>query len=214
MREIEGEAREELKQLHSGYRGKIRIGVISSGNCNAFLTLLSAFRRQYPAVLFNVFEGNTYELLDDLGKNRIDMAVVRTPFTGRNMQVKQLEKDYFTAASVENKKRTSQTNVTLEEISGEPLIIYRRWERILRDAFDKKNVEPHIICINDDARTCLQWAEAGLGTALIPSSLQPMAQNVSFRILQEESLISTICLVRNEKQIFNESAEALWNFCK
>ena len=32
-------------------------------------------------------------------------------------------------------------------------------------------MEPDILCLNDDARTSLMWAAAGLGVAIVPQSI-------------------------------------------
>ena len=52
----------------------------------------------------------------------------------------------------------------MAELNKRPLIIYRRFQQLLQDVFDQKQVEPEIYCRNDDARTTILWANAGLGT--------------------------------------------------
>ena len=51
-----------------------------------------------------------------------------------------------------------------------PLIIYRRFEKILLGEFQELGFEPNIFCINDDARTTILWARAGLGIGIVPKS--------------------------------------------
>lgn len=56
------------------------------------------------------------------------------------------------------------------KLSGKPVILYRRWEAHLKSYFKRKNILPKYLCSNDDARTSLAWAKAGMGIALLPSS--------------------------------------------
>ena len=50
-----------------------------------------------------------------------------------------------------------------------PLIVYRRWEPFISHCFP--GTAPDYLCINDDARTSMTWAQCGAGIALVPSSM-------------------------------------------
>ena len=60
--------------------------------------------------------------------------------------------------------------------------MYRRWERILRDEFERVNRRPRVICINDDARTTVYLAEAGLGVGIVPASILPIISDEKIRV--------------------------------
>ena len=61
-------------------------------------------------------------------------------------------------------------NVSLEALSRLPLIVYRRWETPLHDAFTREGLSPSYFCLNDDARAAqlppitLSHPEGLLGT--------------------------------------------------
>lgn len=65
--------------------------------------------------------------------------------------------------------------------SSPPLILYRRFEKLLLEAFAKEGVSPQIFCLADDARTALMWAEAELGVAIVPQS--------AYRIMPHHKII-------------------------
>ena len=46
----------------------------------------------------------------------------------------------------------------------------------------------------DDARTCRQWAEEGLGLALVPESVLRESRRLTVGILKEEALTSQLVL--------------------
>ena len=60
--------------------------------------------------------------------------------------------------------------IELGELENVPLILYRRFDSLIGEAFAKADVEPLIFCRNDDARTTIQWARTGLGVGLVPKS--------------------------------------------
>lgn len=43
--------------------------------------------------------------------------------------------------------------LSLKELTGTPLILYRRYERFLLDAFHAQGLEPRVLCVCDDAGT-------------------------------------------------------------
>ena len=60
--------------------------------------------------------------------------------------------------------------IALSNIGGTPLLIYRRWETILRERFERMGVAPCVKCVSDSAITTMALAAAGMGVALVPAS--------------------------------------------
>ncbi|BAL84915.1 hypothetical protein SELR_pSRC101080 (plasmid) [Selenomonas ruminantium subsp. lactilytica TAM6421] len=85
----------------------------------------------------------------------------------------------------------------MAELNKRPLIIYRRFQQVLQEVFDKKQVEPEIYCRNDDARTTILWANAGLGIGIAPLSAVDLAahEQLHIKIIDEPSLETHIAAV-------------------
>lgn len=210
---LESEAREDLRDFGSGVRGKLRLGVVSSGTCPAFLEPLKQYLHAYPGICFSVEDGNTFQMLDEIRRQRIDFAVVRTPFNERGIDMITLSDDHFIAAGTQEYMHAFHEDViTLKDLENKPLILYRRWEQTIHDCFMRKNIAMDVICVNDDARTSLQWAEAGIGIALIPSSVFSLAHHLRSFPIDEKKLKSSICLIRNHSKQRNENENRFWNF--
>ena len=56
-------------------------------------------------------------------------------------------------------------------LASQPLIIYKRWKKILDVYFSEQNIIPNYYCITDDARTCFLWAQNNMGIAIVPQSI-------------------------------------------
>ena len=62
-------------------RGTLHLSTVSSSSAALLGRRLAAFRAKYPRrVQFNIREGNTFELLEMLASEVIEVALVRTPF--------------------------------------------------------------------------------------------------------------------------------------
>ena len=64
-------------------------------------------------------------------------------------------------------------------------------------AFQNIGAAPNIFCRNDDARTCLQWAGAGLGVALVPESISSMrpAEGLTVRIIDSPETVTRMTAI-------------------
>jgi DNA-binding transcriptional LysR family regulator len=163
----------EIKNIGDGMGGSIRIGMISS--CGAvLLPTIHRFSDAYPHIRFDIYERNTYELLDSLKSNMIELAFVRTPFQDIDRyDCLKLHTEPLLAvgqAAFFDGQREEKA-LPPEFFNGKPIILYRRWKRILTDFFERNGVSPFYKCFNDDARSGLMWAEAGLGVAIVPESI-------------------------------------------
>ena len=90
------------------------------------------------------------------------------------------------------------------------LLGYRRWERIIQEICRGRGFSLYFRCLADDARSCLQWAQAGLGVALVPESVVNLSQNLNAVPVREEKLESQVVLVRKKGRPLHETARLFW----
>lgn len=208
--DLESVAREEIGNIRAGKKGSLGIGLISSCDSAELYRGFHRFHETFPDMAFKVYEGNTYELLENLEKERIELAVVRTPFQGRDLETVTLKTDFMMAVGKSGTFQGGKSECFLREFAGKPLILYRRWEKIIRSIFEKEDLVPKVLCVNDDARTSLQWAAAGFGTAIVPASILNWKSGLETRKLLDQELVSDLVLVRQKKRRLSEGAARLY----
>ena len=174
MLELSEATRRELLDYNSGLTGALRLGVVSSVG-SSLLPLWAD-----PDIRFELFEANTYQLLEQLRSNLLELAIVRTPFHAEGFVCTSLCEEPMLAVGSETffpEKTVMPSDsgcfdgcITLEALSRLPLIVYRRWETPLHDAFTREGLSPSYFCLNDDARTSVRWADAGLGVGIVPAA--------------------------------------------
>ncbi len=195
-------ALQELEDLKFGTAGVIRLGLISSCGTGILAGPVKNFRRLFPDVRFEINEGNTIELCGRLSDGAIDMAIVRTPFRAEDFVCAYFKEDPMVAVGSPCFFKNPQKGVvTIDELSGVPIILYRRWEPLIRIAFQKRDVPVLEFCLNDDARTSFMWASAGLGVALVPNSVcSAMAgTDLVSKRLDDKDLCSRMALIYPQK---------------
>lgn len=165
-------AKQEMLALGAGSRGTLRLGTISSSGAVLLGGRVRAFHDQYPDVRFEIHEGNTFELIDLLQGGVIDIAIVRTPFRAPDCERIELAAEPMVFAAQNSFFDDPDAPfLPVSALRGKPLVIYRRFEELICQTLEAEKITPDILCLNDDARTSLMWASAGLGVAVVPQSI-------------------------------------------
>lgn len=181
----------KLEVSKIGKRQVLRLGMTST-TVGPILPIISAFVQKHPEVTFEVHDGSTYSLADLLRNGIIDVSVVRTPLQLDDLDYQLFCEEPMIAVSGPG---VSGGGLSLKELTGTPLILYRRYERFLLDAFHAQDLEPRVLCVCDDARDAMQWAEQGLATAIFPRSMENLCKGLCIRPILEESLNTKILLI-------------------
>lgn len=170
-------AKQETISAANHFNGVIRIGIVSSIICSNALNWMNDFSHKYPDIHFDIKEGDTYHLVSQFETNAIHLALLRTPFNSSSLICKKIFTDSLVVIGEEKFFQDTQNPfVTLSELSHIPLIMYRRWEHIIKKKFDENNLTVNCLCINDDARTTLYFVETGMGVGFIPESAAALSQ--------------------------------------
>ena len=233
-------AAKEMRDFDSGVAGTLQIGVVSSVQEGIFTRWLTAFAGTYPEIRYEIYSANTYQLLEQVRTGQLDLAVVRTPFSARDIEQKVLGEESLMAVGMpdffdggnsfpfpdgENGTEAAenaavqpdellQENITLRELEGKPLILYRRWEQILRAGFEAEGLLPEIRCCTDTAQATLALAGGGLGIGILPASAVSAATRAQMevRVLREANLSSRIVMICQKPELLSRTARLFWEF--
>lgn len=192
--------RKEMLAMASGFTGTLHIGTVSSSGASLLGWRIPAFHQKHPQIGFAIHEGNTFELMEMLESGLIKLAIVRTPFHNDQLNCLYLSPEPMIAAGAASffpAGMPSGQPISLELLGHAPVILYRRFEKILLSLCEQKGITPQVFCIADDARTTLMWAEAGLGVAVVPQSAYRIMphHNMVYGELSEEDLHTRIAAV-------------------
>ncbi len=169
MLDMERITAEEVRSCSDSDKGTVRIGIVSSVVCSIAVDKIKGFSEIYKNARFEITEANTYELIEKLKSGIINVAIIRTPFPDEGFEQIAIADDSIIAVADQSTVGENDS-ITIEQLAEHKLIMYRRWESILRQKFSQHQLIPNCVCINDDARTALSLAECGLGTAIMPES--------------------------------------------
>lgn len=167
----------------------LRIGIVSSVVNTSSVDLLSSFMRQYPNVDLELFEQDTYALLERLERGSIQAAVLRSPYQSVPYACVNLYSEEIIAYG------SDREEMSLDELSQLSLITYRRWLPILKDSFAAHKLNAGFRLVVDNARTAINYADNESGVALVPLSAVQQKQKAAR--IKGVSLVSEVNLLYN-----------------
>lgn len=78
---------EDMASFRGGREGILKIGTVSSSGSILINENFMAFREHYPKVKFNLYEGNSYQIIEYLEKGIIEIGIVlHCPLTTINLK--------------------------------------------------------------------------------------------------------------------------------
>lgn len=100
---------------------------------------------------------------------------------------------------------TTERLLSLEALARKPLVIYRRYQDLIMETFLRHHLSPQVLCECDDARTAIQFAQEGLGTAMVPESIAEEYPSMRKFVIDSQELETDILLAwRDENTLLRE----------
>lgn len=163
-------------QLEVASAGKGVAGTLSLGldpSCAGVMPpeRMLDLRSRYPKVSFELHDAPPRQVLDMLETSVVEVGVVRTPFKSEHLRCRFGRQERTVCVMPHDLEVGGDTTCTPEELAGSPLVVSRRIEPLVREAFSARGVTAQVVCVTDDERTAVVWARTGMGVCLVPESL-------------------------------------------
>lgn len=184
----------KLEVSHCGRKRVLRLGLTST-TVAPVMPYITEFAQKNPEVNFEVHDGTTFSLFNYLLDGIIDVSVVRTPLRLDEVEHAVLRTEPMMAVSPPALHAEGEGALALGALTDRPLIIYRRYEKLIIDAFHAQGLEPDVFCICDDARGAVLWVKAGLATAIFPESMSSLCAGLRMQPIDEKALETQILLI-------------------
>ena len=213
--EITNSTTKEIEEFRKGIQGTLRLGTISSSGTALLSSRVIEFNKKYPNIKFEIHEGNTYDVLEMINSGIIEVGIVRTPFNLQNLECLFLDSEPMIAVMNKDYDFKNESNeIMLKDLKDIPLIMYRRFEKILLSEFDKLDFAPNIFCMNDDVRTTILWARAGLGVGIVPKAAInfELMNDIKYKIINQDSLKTQIAAIWIKERYLSIAAKRFLEF--
>jgi DNA-binding transcriptional LysR family regulator len=166
------------RQGATGARGKLNLGFVASATYDLIPALVPAFRESFPQVELGLKEATSIDIVSGLIDGLLDVGLIRTPiFDTPKVEITPLASEHMVLAVPKGHRLESRSEVALEELGSEPLIMWSRaaepwFQSLIELSFGKVGIAPTVVEEASHVHTVLALVECGVGGALVPSVLR------------------------------------------
>lgn len=195
-------ATREVQELVGLRRGRVRLGATPSLATSLAPPVLRRFRDAHPTVDLRVEESGSQDLVRDLLRGDLDLALIIEPSTGTDpgLRADPILRESLVVASVDPLPAADgRGEVRITDLRDLPLVMFREGYD-LRDATLQAcraaGFEPTLSVDGGEMDAVLSFVEAGLGVALVPGIVVARRAGIRVTRLVPPGVRRTIAVAR------------------
>lgn len=200
------EAIETVKMINRGEVGEIIIGFIATVTYNVLPNIIKHYRKEHPGVKVILKQLTSEEQMLALQNGTIHIAVLSDPAENEEMKYQIIWKEPLVVAlPKEHVLAEDETPIELSKLANDLFILTGRkanknhYDAIINCCY-RAGFSPTIVQETNEVSTVLALVAAGIGVALVPSSIQLLLKNeVVYRNITDTEFNSVTALAWNKK---------------
>ncbi|MFD1417252.1 LysR family transcriptional regulator [Companilactobacillus keshanensis] len=160
--------------------GTVRIGTFSSVATHWLPKIMSAFKKDYPKIEFELLLGDYHEIEEWIANGRVDLGFIRTP-ASKKFDTIQLEQDPLMVVLPEDSPFKDYSEFPTDKLNDIKFILLdKNGNSFLHDYFKENSIHPDIQFTTWDDYAIMSMVENGLGVSILPKLI---LQRCSYKIL-------------------------------
>ncbi|MDX3580017.1 MULTISPECIES: LysR family transcriptional regulator [unclassified Streptomyces] len=167
-------ARYEVQELVQMRGGRVRLGATPSVCTGLLPDVLRAFHDRYPGIRLLIEEGGSHDLVRELARGALDLALVVLPLPSPSpalTTVELLREDLVVVSSPEAPRPGQGRTVRIADLEGERMVMFRHGydlRELTVAACRAEGFEPDFAVEGGEMDAVLGFVRAGLGVAVVP----------------------------------------------
>jgi DNA-binding transcriptional LysR family regulator len=201
-----GLAAAAARRAGAGETDALRVAYTDSAALSVLPSAIQRFRSAMPTVHLDLVEGSTAAQIDAVGRDLVDLAVVRGPVVQPALRTEVVLREPFLLALPDPHPLTARARVELAALGGEPMVLFPR--HLAPDFHDTISAmcraagfTPLVAYEGAEYQTILSLVAAGLGVSLVPRSVGNLQRRgVVYRELPDappRAEIAAVCRAEN-----------------
>ncbi|SCL31781.1 DNA-binding transcriptional regulator, LysR family [Micromonospora pallida] len=200
-------AHREVQELVGLRRGRVRLGATPSLVTSLAPPVLRRFRDAHPTVDLRVEEGGSQDLVRDLLRGDLDLALIIMSAQGPDpgLRAEPILRESLVVASLEPIPAAIATGeLRITDLRDQPLVMFRQGYDIrdaTLDACRAAGFEPSFAVDGGEMDAVLSFVEAGLGVALVPGIVVARRPRIRVTPLAPPGVRRTIAVARRRDAV-------------
>ena len=177
---------------------------------------LAGFREEYPLVRFEIVNGSSDDIIDQIQRGYIELGLIAAPYDDEHLEGIPVGSEPWCAIMSERNPLAAEPDapLPLKELAGQPLIVPHRRSRVdeIRSWFRQAGAEPTIIGEHSNFVDVLAMAHADVGISIFPQTAPETMPGIVCRRIVEPSHQARYLLVRKRNASISELSQTFLDF--
>ena len=206
--------REEVSSLAMGLSGTLCLGSVAGLAPFLAARWLAGFREEYPLVRFEIVNGSSDDIIDQIQRGIIELGIIAAPYDSEHLEGIPVGEDPWCAFCSQAHPLGEDGPLSLSALVGQPLIVPHRRSRIdeIRSWFHLTGTEPTIIGEHSNFVDVLAMSQANVGICIFPQTAPEPMPGVVCRQIVEPSRWARYLLVKKRSSSMSELSQTFLDF--
>ncbi|MFK7923795.1 MAG: LysR family transcriptional regulator [Bacteroidia bacterium] len=171
------QTRKNLRLIHQGEQGEIKLGFIGTAMQTVIPNLLAHLTKAHPLIHASLEEMAIGDQVAAIREDKLDIGFVRLASAPDGLELRPIEEDSFSVVIPADHQLTQDNFQSLAQLRDEPFILFSvEYSPIYYDKIvgicEDHGFTPKISHKSVHAQTIFRLVEKKLGVAIVPTSLQ------------------------------------------
>ena len=207
---------EEVSSHAMGLSGTLCLGSVAGLAPFLAARWLAGFREEYPLVRFEIVNGSSDDIIDQIQRGYIELGLIAAPYDDEHLEGIPVGDEPWCAIMSRRNPLAAEPEkpLPLKELAGQPLIVPHRRSRVdeIRSWFQQAGAEPTIIGEHSNYVDVLAMASADVGISIFPQTAPETMPGIVCRRIVEPSHQARYLLVRKRNTSISELSQAFLDF--
>lgn len=203
----------EIKEASEGVAGTVRIGATQTIATTLLPGWIADFKKRYPQVRYHIWSGNSDEVIAQLERGLVDIAVIREPYNPEKLQGFRIAEEAWCALMRRDSPlgQLPGNTIDLALLDGQELIVpsIASRRREMEQWFEKIGKKANICCEYAPIINAPFLVEQGIGIAILPYSVNNVldGKNVVLKMLANPAEVSYVAVLVDKYHALSRTAQ-------
>lgn len=218
MIELSDRTVEEISNFEKELSGHLVLGTVEGRAPFLLSRWIAGFRDEFPLVTYTVRNGGTDDILEQLYRHLIDVAIIAAPYDHERLNGFSVGLQPWVAVIPGSHPLAKKEGreISLSDLADEPLILPERPSRVdaIEKWFAEKDLTPHMVCKVSNYINAVALVEMDVGICIFPQTTYSPNPHLVTKLITDSPKYADYILVYTRDHPLSELAESFVDYVK
>lgn len=218
--ELSDKSLEDIREMDSSLQGTIYFSTVEGHAPSLLSKWIADFKKEHPNVQYNLWNGNTDDIIQRIRKGLCDLAVIMEPYDPEGIESIKIYEEPWVAIIPLNHPLAKEKGDSIElcKIAPYDLLIPARHSRLheVEGWFSSSGKKPKIRCYIAHTLSAYELTRQGVGIAIYPASASDIIakDQVCIKAIKNPSVNASYHLAWNSERRMSRATKEFLDFVR